>query len=337
MAPAAVTRRIILDAAKSQKLSIVLRCFPEPPDLRKELQRFRGVPGEMKLSAEQVGVLAEEMPTPEMLEQMRAQEVMHPTLKWDRPEQYLRALATVRHYGARLQTWAFLAKVDEAAEVHVQLEKVQKGLQALRQSKGLRQFLGIVLAVGNHMNAGTTRGGAQGIQVESLLALDQIRSMASHRGSLLGFVVWNMEKRMPGAIRELVADLLEPLRQARTVCLTDAQQRVSRLLEDGLSAVESVEKVVDRLLPEAVTRPLMQDCLLAAARHGVETVRGLGEAVGATERAYLEAGAFFGMAPGKMPSAEGFFDRWCQLLVALLSQADSGMTVWEAGPGSGKV
>jgi len=337
MAPAAVTRRIILDAAKSQKLSIVLRCFPEPPDLRRELERFRGVPGEMKLSAEQVGVLAEEMPTPEMLEQMRAQELMHPTLKWDRPEQYLRALAKVRHYSSRLQTWAFLAKVEEATEIHAQLDKIQTGLQALRQSKVLRQFLGVVLAVGNHMNAGTTRGGAQGIQVESLLALDQIRSTATHRGSLLGFVVWNMEKRMPGAIHRMIADLLQPLQGARTVCLADAQQQVGRLLGEGLGALESIQNVVDRLLPEAVTRPLMQDCLLAAARGGVETARGLGEAVGATERAYLETGAFFGVGSGKMPPSEGFFDRWCQLLVALRAQADTGMGVWDAGrvPGKG--
>jgi hypothetical protein len=52
---------------------------------------------------------------------------------------------------------------------------VDKACQQIRNGAALEEVLKAVLAVGNTMNAGTNRGGAQGIKLDSLLKLVDVK------------------------------------------------------------------------------------------------------------------------------------------------------------------
>lgn len=55
------------------------------------------------------------------------------------------------------------------------IEVVQNACQQIRGSAGLKQVLRSVLATGNLLNAGTNRGNAQGIKLDTLLKLSDVK------------------------------------------------------------------------------------------------------------------------------------------------------------------
>lgn len=63
---------------------------------------------------------------------------------------------------------------------------VEKAIQQVQSSSGFRQILRAVLTTGNLLNAGTNRGNAQGVKLDSLLKLADVKVLLSFASYSLG-------------------------------------------------------------------------------------------------------------------------------------------------------
>ena len=59
---------------------------------------------------------------------------------------------------------------------------VEQACKQIRFSTGLQKILRFVLATGNLLNAGTNRGNAQGIKLDTLMKLADVKVRHSARG-----------------------------------------------------------------------------------------------------------------------------------------------------------
>ncbi|KAM9704210.1 formin isoform 2-T2 [Menidia menidia] len=108
----------------------------------------------------------------------------------DKPEQFLYELSQIPDFAGRARCIIFRsAFVDVITSVQRKLGAVSAVCEALLGSDGVRDVVGLVLALGNHMNGGSrTRGQADGFGLEVLPKLKDVKSK-DNRISLADFVV----------------------------------------------------------------------------------------------------------------------------------------------------
>lgn len=171
----------VLDDRTSRLLEIAFRKLPAPLQLAKMVDRLdnfpEGLPGEAVLALH--GALQENQ---EAIDQIRQLAVLEgDILQLDVPERYLWVLGTVPSCSAKLACGALIVNSSgELQDLRRSGEKVSSCCQALRSSDLLRRCLSTSLAVGNLLNRGTSRAGAQGVVLpEALLKLDELRGVVN--------------------------------------------------------------------------------------------------------------------------------------------------------------
>jgi len=132
-------------------------------------------------------------------------------LPWDDAENFVLKLAEVTSFKIRLQTWSFQNAFDERYEIlHAAVAEVRDACHSLQDSHRVQRLLGMILGFGNYLNAGTTRGRADGFSVE---VLPQMRALKGQAGSanttLLDFLVRQAEKSEPGELANLFGEVGE--------------------------------------------------------------------------------------------------------------------------------
>ncbi|KAK1889190.1 Formin [Dissostichus eleginoides] len=108
----------------------------------------------------------------------------------DKPEQFLYELSQIPDFAGRAHCIIFQAAfIDGAASIQSKLNTVSSVCKALLESEGVMDVMGLVLALGNHMNGGNrTRGQADGFGLEILPKLKDVKSR-DNRISLVDYVV----------------------------------------------------------------------------------------------------------------------------------------------------
>ena len=109
---------------------------------------------------------------------------------------------TIPRLTARLQAW--VVKQRFAGLVADLLERQQRlsgALALLVTSEPLHTALGLLLALGNKLNAGTARGNAPAIRVESLSQLGS--SSRSSASSVVGFLVRHVQRVSPELLGQI--------------------------------------------------------------------------------------------------------------------------------------
>ena len=150
------------------------------------------------------------------------------------PERIVFELSKVHGLAERLATIEVKASIGTwFAEASSQLDALLRGLCALQESARLPAFMGLVLVLGNFLNAGTFKAGARGFTVESLNKLREARS-ADMKSNLLAYAL-----RVLRAHRPDVLALGEEL-----LACVDAQ-RVS--LEYWMDVAEDKRRLIARL------------------------------------------------------------------------------------------
>lgn len=90
--------------------------------------------------------------------------------KLAKADQYFAHIMKIQRLSERLDCMAYRRRVDlELEEIRPDLNTLRNASRELRNSAKFKQVLQVVLAIGNSLNGGTFRGGAQGFQLESLL------------------------------------------------------------------------------------------------------------------------------------------------------------------------
>ncbi|RUS78274.1 hypothetical protein EGW08_013965 [Elysia chlorotica] len=107
----------------------------------------------------------------------------------DAPEYLVYELSKVDHFRERLEFLRFKNKLQiNLFEIDQQLKELNTACEEIMTNLSLKNVLETVLAVGNHMNAGTDQGQADGFRVEVLNSLKDIQDTLK-RGNLLELIL----------------------------------------------------------------------------------------------------------------------------------------------------
>lgn len=255
----------VLDDRKTQNLAIALRRFPDPEAVMEAIVSV----DTSRLSGEQVALLLQEFPSPDLCAEIERVENSHPEeedhmFEWDRPEQYLLVLACIHNCKEILTVWSFAVnhhnKVDGDCGDELPLDPSSSGSNAKQQlsdfiaacdcvcnSTALRVFLATLREVGNRMNLNTARGNARGVSIESILQFDDLKSSGV---SLLSVVVEVWLSKNRDNFTELQSQLGR-LRKLRIPSIQEIEIDISKQLELGKRASESLRKYYQELEEES--------------------------------------------------------------------------------------
>ena len=130
------------------------------------------------------------------------QEVMGPGVTLDKAEQFGMMVAEIPCIAQRLHCWTFMNDFDERVEdIGPALTIVQKACKELRESGVLRGFLGVVLTLGNILNAGNKNlGQADGFNLETFKAITDMHDTANKTTMLdvaLGYCKGSLIEEIP--------------------------------------------------------------------------------------------------------------------------------------------
>ncbi|XP_023270649.1 formin-like isoform X1 [Seriola lalandi dorsalis] len=180
----------LLDGKRSQAVGILISSLHLE---MKDIQQAVLTVDHTVVDLETIEALYENRAQPEELERIKKhyetseeEEVKH----LDKPEQFLYELSQIPDFAGRAHCIIFQsAFIDGIASIQRKLNTVSSVCKALLESDGVREVMGLVLALGNHMNGGNrTRGQADGFGLEILPKLKDVKSR-DNRISLVDYVV----------------------------------------------------------------------------------------------------------------------------------------------------
>ncbi|KAJ1462998.1 formin homology 2 domain-containing protein [Pelagophyceae sp. CCMP2097] len=108
-----------------------------------------------------------------------------------RVEQFFAAIVAVPDYEDRLKCYLFRLRFDATCEaLDDRLRLVTTACERLAGSERFARLLEIVLAVGNYLNAGSSRGGSYGFRLDALAKLGTIKALDNRRTLLHWLAAW---------------------------------------------------------------------------------------------------------------------------------------------------
>ncbi|KAJ2931595.1 hypothetical protein H1R20_g5535, partial [Candolleomyces eurysporus] len=231
------------------------------------------------------------------------------TDKLAKADQYFAHIMKVSRLSERLECMAYRRRVDlELEEIRPDLNTLRNASRELRSSSKFKQLLQVVLVIGNSLNGGTFRGGAQGFQLESLLKLKETKTVngGPHCPTLLHYVARVLMKKdpsLPAFIEEIPS-----VEAAARVSVQATIQSINSLVS-GLQLVRSELESHGSLKESAKNDrfvPVMRTFVVQTSP-AVEALKNMGSTVEADLRSLL---AFYGENPDApdAPKPEDFFN-----------------------------
>lgn len=160
-----------------------------------------------------------------------------------KPERFVLAIADVPRLVPRLTCLSikqgFTPKY-EAAEAAVGV--IGKAIKEIDGNKRLKEMLEIVLALGNHMNGGTGRGGAWGFAIESLVKMTDVKSVDGSQ-TMMNYLAQYVEDKFPQ-----LADLPEDFPSLSDACRESMPQidaDINKLQGEVNTVLKAVETAPD--------------------------------------------------------------------------------------------
>ncbi|KAI1719845.1 formin homology 2 domain-containing protein [Ditylenchus destructor] len=154
-----------------------------PRDMIEQMLKF--VPSKDELLLLREAVVRHKSPTVLAL----ADRFLYEVGQIPRYEQRLRCLHIIRTFNDRLD------------EMKPYLNAVIRASTTLTGNKKLKQFLALVLAIGNYLNHGKRSGNAQGFSVSSLTLIQGVKSTMRADRTLMHFIVELVEKKFPDLLK----------------------------------------------------------------------------------------------------------------------------------------
>eukprot|EP00747_Dinoflagellata_sp_TGD_P111388 gnl/TRDRNA2_/TRDRNA2_171213_c2_seq6.p1 gnl/TRDRNA2_/TRDRNA2_171213_c2~~gnl/TRDRNA2_/TRDRNA2_171213_c2_seq6.p1 ORF type:complete len:657 (+),score=159.50 gnl/TRDRNA2_/TRDRNA2_171213_c2_seq6:59-1972(+) len=166
---------------------------------------------DMRLNKDQVELLLSNAPSAEELAALRSATAEYEAgsdgeaVPWDDAEAFVCRLSAVPSFALRLQAWVFENSFDERFSIfQTAATDISDACTKMRSSPHVKQLLALSLSVGNYLNAGTTRGCADGFSVETLIQMKTMKtSCPGPTANLADFVVRQLETAKPGSLDSL--------------------------------------------------------------------------------------------------------------------------------------
>jgi diaphanous 1 len=138
------------------------------------------------LTTDQVSMFLALLPTAEEIEQVSGFDGDPSSL--GNLEQFVLAIKDVPFLKERLDAAQFRLRFREmAADVQAQLKRIEGAVDIVDRCQEVQALLRFVLAIGNHLNGGTPRGGAYGFKLDALGKLKEVKS-SNNKLTLLDYV-----------------------------------------------------------------------------------------------------------------------------------------------------
>ncbi|CAG5124885.1 unnamed protein product [Candidula unifasciata] len=261
----------------------------------------------------------------ELLELLKSQrdldQISHHTKKrgagqLDAPEFLISELSKIDHFRERLEFLRFKNKIQiNLFEIDQQLRELHTACEEITSSVPLRHVLETVLAIGNHMNAGTDRGQADGFHLDVLASLKDVQDM-SKQNSLLELAMRQYCLRFESDLAfgcPTRFRLPEPsnMRHAAQVSFEDIQ-RALKELKNELSVVRNKLETLSKREGNTVTvtlRAISEHFLSSAMEVLAEEQKLLDD----TRVQFWKTAAFFSY-DGQKSTPQEFFQIWASFL-----------------------
>lgn len=317
----------VLDDRKTQNLSIAFRRFPDPESLMEAIVSVDTA----KLSGDQIALLLQEFPSPDVCAEIERVENSHPEeedhlFEWDRPEQYLLVLACIHNCKNILTVWSFAVnhhnKVDGdcgdeslvnqaggGSSVRQQISDFIAACDSVSNSTSLRVFLAAVREVGNRMNANSARGNARGVSIESIVQFDDLKSAGSGSVSLFSVVVDIWLGKNGENYSELLAQLSK-VRKLRIPSIQEIENEINKQSEISKKAANSLKKYYEELEDESSV--VIADKLKVLSDPVMKQIRGNAELLVKAKNSWTKCLGYF-CVKGDSPlskNSNDFFDHW---------------------------
>ncbi|XP_077408298.1 formin [Vanacampus margaritifer] len=311
-------RKIIklLDGKRSQAVGILISSLHlEMKDIRQAVLTVDN----SVVDLETIEALYENRAQPQELEKIKThyntskeEEVKH----LDKPEQFLYELSQIPDFAGRARCIIFKAAFNDGmASVQHKLDMIASVCEALLGKNGVKEVLGLILALGNHMNGGNRiRGQADGFGLEILPKLKDVKSR-DNRISLVDYVVsyylHNVDKN--AGTDKSTFPLPEPqdVFLASQLNFEDLNAELRRLGRDLAGCEKDVQKVCSDS-PEEHLQPFkdrMETFLLSARKEQV----GASYQLTTAQKSFQDLCVYFGLKPKageKEVTSSYFFMLW---------------------------
>jgi len=228
----------LLESKRVNNVSIMLSKFRlKPTEIAAALEGM----DTSKLSGEQLAQMLKLLPTPEEIELLsKVPEQDKPNL--GKPESYFLQLMAIPRFGSKLECWYLSLTFDsKVAEIKVGADAVSNASQQVVNSKKFSQLLKVVLHLGNFINAGTFRGGASGIKLDTLNKLKDLKAN-DKKQTLLHFLVNFCAAKHPDLLTFF--EEISFTEEAKNVSMQTLQSDFT-VLSKGMTSLETEAKSGD--------------------------------------------------------------------------------------------
>ncbi|KAF0686440.1 Aste57867_21768 [Aphanomyces stellatus] len=115
-------------------------------------------------------------------------------------EKFFLEMLSIPRYTQRIKCFRFSLQFEHRVlEIQAQVDTLSSATDQIADSKKFRGILETVLAIGNHMNGGTARGGAYGFKLDALAKLHTIRGV-DPKVTLMHYLARHLEEHQPDLI-----------------------------------------------------------------------------------------------------------------------------------------
>ena len=197
---------------------------------------------------------------------------------------------------------------EEDAAVAAQILCCRTALQTLRDSQGLARALALVLATGNTLNAGTSRGGASGFKFSICANLASTKGVGKQGGtrSLMHFLADSLG---PDSVGSMAEEMDSILKAARELTLSQIRGGVNVLIAQAKEIGEAAGK------PGAP--PVFASRFVPFIQAVTGALASLGTSVDELETEWSDTARWFGEDP-KSIDFQDFLDIACTFLGQLM-------------------
>jgi len=175
----------IIPLPRANNISIMLTQFSDfggTEGIKKAL-----LTGSTRLTRDHLERLGQIAPTPDEVKALTTYRGLPSELS--PPEQFLLAMTSIPRLHAKIAALMFVRQFSSLCEdASGGLSVLRSACDQLQTSKRLQRVLAAVLSSGNAINAGTHRGNAEAIKLESLLKLNDVKVTASPPAAAAGAV-----------------------------------------------------------------------------------------------------------------------------------------------------
>ncbi|KYQ90479.1 actin binding protein [Tieghemostelium lacteum] len=233
----------VIDIKKSNSIAFMLAKIPQGSE---QLKNFIDQLDQQILNKELVKTLIGNVPSEQdyqLIKSSSVGDVVDP-MKFDKPERWILEMYGFPAMRERLSSWLFLMEYQEMySNIKTNLEKLSVAIELTKTNDNIKKLFGIVLVLGNYMNGGSSRGQADGFNLEILDAITNTKDIDGKQ-TLLDYIVKVSIDKYPKTGQ--IASELEPLKQVQ-LSISDIQTDFNDLETQFNIAKNHSQKALDIL------------------------------------------------------------------------------------------